>query len=674
MEKLLIRCKNGLGDKILDILGAYVLCSYMKYQLIVDFNGINSNWTWGNNHYDEKILNFENIEIVYNVDPSTYPIVLDIINPSVSLSPYNVWKFLIQNIPYIDFKEVCSRYLDSIKKILNPSEEIQKLYPENIENSYGVHLRHTDKILDKELDIYDDSHMMNVKDFKIFESKLVEDIEKIIIKESESSFFICSENKEYKLKFQNRVKDLGVKYNKKVNILECNYIEDDKENFNSILDMFCLSKCKEIYQNISYSTFSIVSAIVGNKNLINYSKYKKSYTNCIIHNWNGVISINSQYNYDFKFLERCNKLWNGIKIKKIDMEEPNSFFIVTKFPNCLSWSYSNLLTNTGVFAFRFENNIIYSYDYKVMVKLYNGNILFTTRIEEAAHFTIELDSISTHYRIKNEDKYIRHKNSALFCEKDDGTEQFKSDSIWNFIPNQIDKEHTFVIARYREDVNWVRYLPGKVIIYNKGNDSLSIDNLRGNISIINLPNLGREGHTYFHHIIENYDKLTERVTFLQGRPFDHSPDLLELCCMGKEFDDVQSLSTWYKNDHKESIPSKPIINLNLRYLNGARFATYPMNILGEFTEWKDPFWSFGINKYKYSKDPIRSYLEKSNMKDKIVGDFHMSIAALFSARRENIRKNSLQNYKDMMKQLLSSDQQGGFEVYILERIWYPLMK
>lgn len=76
-----------------------------------------------------------------------------------------------------------------------------------------------------------------------------------------------------------------------------------------------------------------------------------------------------------------------------------------------------------------------------------------------------------------------------------------------------------VIARYNEDVEWCKEFPN-VIIYNKG------DELKNYHNEILLPNVGREGHTYYKHICDNYDNLADYTIFLQGRPFDHSPNII----------------------------------------------------------------------------------------------------------------------------------------------------
>ena len=75
----------------------------------------------------------------------------------------------------------------------------------------------------------------------------------------------------------------------------------------------------------------------------------------------------------------------------------------------------------------------------------------------------------------------------------------------------------FIVARYNEDISWTNQYEN-VIIYNKGNP-LGLPNEKI------LPNVGREGHTYYTHIVRNYDNLDDFNVFLQGNPYDHSPNL-----------------------------------------------------------------------------------------------------------------------------------------------------
>jgi len=79
----------------------------------------------------------------------------------------------------------------------------------------------------------------------------------------------------------------------------------------------------------------------------------------------------------------------------------------------------------------------------------------------------------------------------------------------------------FIIARYNEDLQWTNRL-FNCIIYNKGHHNINTQH-----PVITLPNVGREGHTYLHYIIHNYDSLEDYTVFLQGNPFDHSPFLIQ---------------------------------------------------------------------------------------------------------------------------------------------------
>ena len=75
-----------------------------------------------------------------------------------------------------------------------------------------------------------------------------------------------------------------------------------------------------------------------------------------------------------------------------------------------------------------------------------------------------------------------------------------------------------VVARYQEDLAWLRRVPRavRVQVYDKG----------GGVSGAQvLPNVGREAHTYLHHFVTRYDELADLTVCVQGKPFDHVPDL-----------------------------------------------------------------------------------------------------------------------------------------------------
>jgi hypothetical protein len=77
------------------------------------------------------------------------------------------------------------------------------------------------------------------------------------------------------------------------------------------------------------------------------------------------------------------------------------------------------------------------------------------------------------------------------------------------------------IARYREDVAWSLTIPTAVCIsvYSKAEDQMLTPYFW-------LPNVGREAHTYLHHIVANYHRLPPEMVFCQGNPFDHDRDFI----------------------------------------------------------------------------------------------------------------------------------------------------
>jgi 3,5-epimerase/4-reductase len=85
-----------------------------------------------------------------------------------------------------------------------------------------------------------------------------------------------------------------------------------------------------------------------------------------------------------------------------------------------------------------------------------------------------------------------------------------------------EKTIKIVIARYHEDISWVLPYKEHVIIYNKGHELNEPFPPQ-----IFLPNVGRETHTYYHHIVENYNRLDDFTIFLQGHPFDHAHNCIE---------------------------------------------------------------------------------------------------------------------------------------------------
>jgi hypothetical protein len=110
-----------------------------------------------------------------------------------------------------------------------------------------------------------------------------------------------------------------------------------------------------------------------------------------------------------------------------------------------------------------------------------------------------------------------------------------------------------IIAKYKEDISWTKSLEIPIIIYDKSDSG-------------NLPNIGRDLHTYAHHIATNYDNLADISFFIQGNPFDHCADLLNI--MSKlEDTDFQPLTDIFRLTHKSGLPYYSALPLQEAYQN-----------------------------------------------------------------------------------------------------------
>merc|ERR1719421_935351 len=74
-----------------------------------------------------------------------------------------------------------------------------------------------------------------------------------------------------------------------------------------------------------------------------------------------------------------------------------------------------------------------------------------------------------------------------------------------------------VVAHYNEDLSWLSRIPKdvRIHVYTKGTQTEKVASLAS----VTLPNVGRESHTYLHHIVDNYENLAPWTVFTQaGEP------------------------------------------------------------------------------------------------------------------------------------------------------------
>jgi hypothetical protein len=86
-----------------------------------------------------------------------------------------------------------------------------------------------------------------------------------------------------------------------------------------------------------------------------------------------------------------------------------------------------------------------------------------------------------------------------------------------------------VVARSKESLQWIDEMVAgtkvtRVFVYDKQEGGAHQQQMQHQ-HYEPLPNVGREAHTFLHHIVKHYDDLADETVFLQGYPFDHEPSL-----------------------------------------------------------------------------------------------------------------------------------------------------
>jgi hypothetical protein len=336
------------------------------------------------------------------------------------------------------------------------------------------------------------------------------------------------------------------------------------------------------------------------------------------------------------------------------------YFIVASCPYSFSWTNSTLCTDDSSYTFSITNNEIKTGNNYLCYS--NERLYFSQDATCKANIILVPCTVLHNYylQIAGTNKFIRHYCSEIRADEFDSSELYEKDRTWLIIPALIDETHEVVVARYKEDVRWTRFIPAKVIIYNKGLP-LSIPNPRGNINIASLQNVGREGHTYLHYIRERYNTLPGTVSFIQGDPMPHGDHIFNMLCMKKYYSPVQSMSAWYSKKPSE----ERLYQESKVLLHGAQSSRFMFDNEYNYLPGKThKFYFCGIpcgpplNKFKYD----------CSINQKTEG-YTFMVAGIFSVSAYRIICNPLSFYENCSKILLSKNKQGGREGYSLEFFW-----
>ncbi len=173
-----------------------------------------------------------------------------------------------------------------------------------------------------------------------------------------------------------------------------------------------------------------------------------------------------------------------------------------------------------------------------------------------------------------------------------------------------------IVAKYNENIKWTKKFEN-VIIYNKG------QNIDDSYNYVNLDNVGREGHTYYKYICDNYENLPEYMIFLQGKPFDHSPNIIKNINKYINSEDLDIDFEFLSEEiitcklsgcrHHKNLPLKKIYNelfdereedMQFIFGQGAQFIVSKKTVLKNSKN----FYSKIVELLSHNKNPIEGYV------------------------------------------------------------------
>jgi len=200
-------------------------------------------------------------------------------------------------------------------------------------------------------------------------------------------------------------------------------------------------------------------------------------------------------------------------------------------------------------------------------------------------------------------------------------------------------ERAIVVARYREDIEWLRPFAADCVVYNKCPQDAGVALLPGCAAQITLPNVGREAHTYITYIITHWRTMPPRLVFIQGRISDH-PNGSTPAMQNRLF-----------NNHADASPGgEP---LPREFWEDRRIPEWPLGCpLAPADMPLGPWW-------------------RAHVSPTIVPSYIVWYGAIFAASRRRVRSVPLRVWKRLLDTV--SHDNAPEAAHFLERAWHSLM-
>ena len=279
------------------------------------------------------------------------------------------------------------------------------------------------------------------------------------------------------------------------------------------------------------------------------------------------------------------------------------------------------------------------------------------------------------------------------------------------------RDHLLVVSRYDERLDWISELLEEtpwiknVLVINKG-EPIQAPLPEDKVIIRDARNVGREGETLLHYIIQDYDRLPESLWFLQGDPFTHQPQVKSLfnpevvALYNQTFQPLTMQFAEYARIPESLLAAEETqLNGMVRQLylqsetGGIKFATgldeddaiaSSLGVLGFTNILNEMQLEHHVRLRTQTVRAICTYL---NMSPPEKGDMLLpyTMSAMFAVSGKTIKRHPKQFYENVRRWLLYEDRtgqeqvqnapsgngvdtcnylrQGGKRGYLLERLW-----
>jgi len=115
-----------------------------------------------------------------------------------------------------------------------------------------------------------------------------------------------------------------------------------------------------------------------------------------------------------------------------------------------------------------------------------------------------------------------------------------------------------VVTRFDENLNFLKNYEDFLTVYNKGKNDLNL-----NCKIVNRPNIGKDPESFFYHIVNNWDNLSDITFFCQGDINDRIDQLISY----SDFENYINTNDIYFFGKRYDLPNydEKFLNFNISF-------------------------------------------------------------------------------------------------------------